>query len=69
MISDNDSLTITYRTTGVWLLQETHAHVADDLGGIPTSGAGNPMPGRFQLSSQHGTGVSEFSYSIHWRRS
>ena len=45
------SWTVTYQTTGSWLLTELHLDVACDQGGFPLTKKGNPAVGEFAYSS------------------
>lgn len=62
VVNDGTELTVTYQTTGGWLMTELHLHVAEteldgdewDISGIPQTqpnkkglGGGNPIPGHF----------------------
>jgi hypothetical protein len=45
--NDADNLYVTFEATDGWLLGTTHLHVGDELGDVPTSGGGHPIPGQF----------------------
>jgi hypothetical protein len=62
--NDTEVLTVTYATTGGWLLAETHLHVAAGLAGIPKNKPGNPIPGQFAYNDSHYPSVTEVSYEL-----
>jgi hypothetical protein len=58
-----DTLYIKYQTTGNWWLEETHAHVAESLAGIPQKN-GNPIPGHFDYSNTFNPRVQTWTYAV-----
>ena len=62
-------MTITYTTTGGWMLMETNVAVATDFAGIPQTTSGkdgerhNPKVGKFQYSDPHPP-VTTYQYTI-----
>ena len=71
--NDDDDLSVTYSTTGGWMLTETHLAVSADEpgGGEWTHRAnrwqnrpGNPSPGHFPYQGSHDPSVDEFTYTI-----
>ena len=65
LIITNDEyyLYVTFSLTDDWLLEETHVHVASNLGGIPRTNRGIPIPGQFQYSESHNY-IPEYTYVI-----
>lgn len=63
-LNDDGTWTVTYETTGSWVLEETHLHVACDSADFPQTGSGNPKVGRFDYSMDHGPFVQTFSYVV-----
>ena len=67
--SDETNLYATYQancsedTGGSWTLKATHLYVGN-CDEIPLSRSGNPKIGKFPYKTEHGTGVSEFTYTI-----
>lgn len=61
--NDGNNLYVTYTTRWGWMLAETHVAVATSLAGIPQRN-GNPVPGRFPYGTEHGPGVTSFTYTI-----
>jgi len=61
--SDNTNLLVTYKVNSGWTMTASHLYVGfcDQM---PTTRKGNPKIGRFPYKEDHGTGVSEYSYSI-----
>ena len=57
------TLYIKYQTTGNWWLEETHAHVALSVDGIPHS-KGGPIPGKFEFSNTYNPRVQTETYTI-----
>lgn len=45
-------------------MRETQLSVTADRDGIPTNGAGQPVPGRFPNRAEHDPPVSEFAYEL-----
>jgi hypothetical protein len=50
--NDDDELTVTFCTSGDWLLAKTDVHVADDAGDIPQN-RGGFIPGQFDQGETH----------------
>ena len=61
-----DTLYIKYQTTGNWWIEETHAHVALTLLGIPHSNGG-PIPGHFEFQDSWNPRVQTCTYAIPFR--
>lgn len=58
-------LDVAYETEDGWHLVETHLHVGDEFGDIPTTKPGNPIPGRFEHSGKPGSGTATaVTYSV-----
>jgi hypothetical protein len=55
---------ITYTTTGGWYLVETHLAVAGSFEDIPQTKSGNPKIGHFPYATDHGSGVTQYTYAI-----
>jgi hypothetical protein len=67
---------VTFTTDGEWYLDETHVHIADYIGDGVTwewddfkwddavGKNGNPKPGKFDYSMDHGTDVTTYTYKI-----
>lgn len=61
---EDNILTLTYNTTGDWVLQEVHMAIGLTFGAIPTNRAGNPTIGLFPYAATGLGGVSSYSFSI-----
>lgn len=61
--NDQDSLYVTFNFTGDWYMGQTHLYVGE-ASGIPTNGAGNPIPGQFPYSTTHNPAVQSYTYTI-----
>ncbi len=61
---DGTDLTVTYNTTDGWVMTETHLAIAGSLEGIPQTGKGNPIPGKFEHSMDHDPAVTVYTYTI-----
>ncbi|WP_298530951.1 hypothetical protein [uncultured Algibacter sp.] len=62
---DGDILTVTYNTTGDWVLNATHLHITScEEDGFPTTGANNPKIGHFDYASEHEDGTTQVTYII-----
>lgn len=61
--NDAGTLYVKFKTTGNWLLAETHVDVAATVPGIPQKN-GNPIPGKFAYKTTHNPFVTEYTYSI-----
>jgi len=63
--NDDTSLYVIYDTTGSdWVITETHLEVAAELTDIPQTKKGNPIPGKFEYSTEHDPAVTEHTYTI-----
>jgi hypothetical protein len=62
--ADDDNIYVWYQAGGDWKITETHLAIGDDVADIPQSKKGNPIPGRFEYSTVHQPGVSEFIYVV-----
>jgi hypothetical protein len=58
-----DTLYIKCQTTGNWWLEQTHAHVAESLAGIPQKN-GNPSIGQFDYSNSFSPRVQTWTYAV-----
>ena len=65
------NLTVTYNTTGGWLLTQSHVTASSDAPGGGEwmarkwqNKTGNPAPGMFPHKGVHDPAVTQFSYSI-----
>lgn len=63
-VAPGDPLLVTYTTTGDWYMTETHLHVAEDCGGVPQTGSGNPKVGRFEFTTTHAPAVQEYTVEV-----
>ena len=61
---DGTHLYVRYTTTGDWLLEETHVHVAESLAEVPTAGNGQPIPGQFDYKAEHDPPVNTYTHVI-----
>ena len=61
--NDGDTVYVTYKAAAPWCIMETHLAVEIDLAGIPQTGSGNPIPGKFEFSGEHDC-VTEVTYEI-----
>lgn len=57
-------LVVIYRTTGDWVLTETHVAVATDPDSIPQTRSGNPKIGMFPYQEYHDPPVAWYTYTI-----
>ena len=55
--NDATNLNITYTMNSGYLLREVHLAVACSLGGVPSNGPGNPVPGHFPFTGSYNPGV------------
>lgn len=63
-MNEND-LILTYKTTGDWLITETHMSIGEcNVLTFPSTGAGNPKIGQFEHNTTHSDGVNEVIYYI-----
>ena len=60
---DEDNIVVTYKTDAGWFITETHLHIAEQPGLIPTNNGGNPRIGHFD-NGEEGLFDSEVSYTI-----
>lgn len=60
---DGDDLTITFATTGPWVLTETHLHLATSSEQIPQR-RGAPLPRKFAYGADHDAGASVYTYVV-----
>ncbi len=56
------NLDVTYETEGDWVILETHLYVGSQED-MPATRPGNPKIGRFPYKTDHGDGVTTFTYS------
>ena len=49
---DGANITVTYETSGGWMLDGTHLAVEADFADIPQTGKGNPKVGKFECSGE-----------------
>lgn len=62
---DTDNLYVQYLITeNDWEITETHLHIAANLGDIPKTAKGNPIPGQFAYSQNHDPAVDNYTYAI-----
>lgn len=61
---DGTDLTVTYATTGGWLLTETHLHVGETEADVPQTKKGNPKVGQFAYTGTHDPGVTTVTYVV-----
>ena len=62
-VSDIDGfIDITYQTEGDWIILETHLYVGNQED-MPANNPGNPRIGHFPYKTDHGGGVTTFTYS------
>lgn len=57
-------LSVSYQTTGGWVITETHLDVAVSYSGLNTTKKGNPIPGKFRYKTTHPTPVNTVTYNI-----
>jgi hypothetical protein len=62
--NDGVNLYVKYETTGGWKMTETHLAVATSLDGIPHTKTGNPIPGKFEYSTEHDPWLTEYIYEV-----
>ncbi|MFD2565392.1 hypothetical protein [Aquimarina rubra] len=60
---ETESRLNTSTNTGSWTLKATHLYVGN-CEDLPTTKKGNPKIGKFPYKTEHGDGVSEFTYTI-----
>jgi hypothetical protein len=61
--NDGTNFEVEYFATGNWKFSELHLYVGD-LIGAPTTGSGNPIPGRFDNKITFSTPVTSYSFVI-----
>jgi len=59
-----DSLVVTYRTDGGWMLAETHLTLASSRDSFPLAGGRQPILGQFIRVGAHQPPVAELAYSF-----
>ncbi|WP_042702678.1 hypothetical protein [Thermococcus sp. PK] len=64
--NDGENLHVKYTITeSGWYLVETHLEVATNLGDIPQTRNGNPIPGHFTYKNEsHTFGTTEYTYTL-----
>lgn len=62
--NSDEFIYVTINTTGDWLFQLSHLHIATSLSGIPANKQGIPVPGKFAYAASHDPKVSTFTYAI-----
>ncbi len=62
--NDNTNLYVKYETTGGWEMTETHLAIGNNVGDIPQTKKGNPIPGHFMYSTEHDPAVTEYEVVI-----
>ena len=60
----NSKYTVTYKTSGNWVITGTHLHVATSYDDIIQTKSGNPKIGRFDYSSSNDPGVTTVTYDL-----
>lgn len=60
--NDNNFIYVTYNTSGLALIYETHLYVGHP-NDLPKNGAGNPKIGLFPYSETH-NGVTSYTYAV-----
>ncbi len=55
---------VTYKTTGDWLIKETHLDVETTYEGLDTTKKDNPIPGKFTYTTKHNDPVMEVNFTI-----
>ncbi|WP_114417868.1 hypothetical protein [Marinospirillum perlucidum] len=58
-----EDLTVTFQTSGDWLLEETHLFIGSSLDEMPRTRSGNPQVGRFPFQTQL-DGVTSYTYTL-----
>jgi hypothetical protein len=58
------NVTVRYQTTGDWVLTETHLDVQGNQTDHPMTKKGNPKVGHFGNQTDHGAGVTDFTYYV-----
>ena len=64
--NDGTHLYVTYNITDAdWVINATHMHVSDEcVEGFPQTRTGNPKVGHFDYSTDHGPGMTTYTYTI-----
>jgi len=62
--NDESHVLVQIETQDGWVITESQLFVGPSLEGIPVSGGGSPIPGRFPYSRRHGGGVSSYTYAV-----
>lgn len=63
-VLDDDSLDVTYTTTGDWYMSETKLAVAENCDDIPQTRSGNPQVGQFEYSATHDPPVQQYTFEL-----
>jgi hypothetical protein len=61
---DSTALTVTYQTTGGWMMTEVHLDIAAEAAGLPQTRSGNPKVGRFAWADEMAMPVSTYTFRI-----
>jgi len=61
---ENNTLKVTYTTTGGWTLSEAHLWIGNQITDLPQNKSGNPVPGQFPYKSGDISGLTEYSFAI-----
>ena len=62
--SANQYFTVTFTTTGDWVMNETNLAVATSYDGIPQTKSGSPKVGNFPYSGEYDPGLTSVVYTI-----
>jgi Carboxypeptidase regulatory-like domain len=60
--NDAEKIYVAFETTGGWVLNKTHINFSDNLSGVPRSGGGAPVNGKFTFQTEHAPPVTQFGY-------
>lgn len=60
---DSENLYVTYRTSGNWVIGQTHLYLGT-LEGVPQNEPGNPRVGHFPYQASHSAGTNEVTYTM-----
>lgn len=61
--NNEDSLYITFKSSGDWYYKQTHLYVGS-LAGLPVNNANTPILGQFPYSAAHNPYVKSYTYAI-----
>lgn len=61
---ENNTLNVTYTTTGGWELSEAHLWIGNDIANLPQTRTGNPIPGQFPYKSGDINGLNTHTFAI-----